>query len=107
MLHQPLSACSAGSRLAQTPLSSRSGARAALRPARARAARPAASGRGAFSVLALGKSPEEVQRLAKEYEEAMKDPAKAAALKAQAEAYKKARDCRSFAGASQEALGTR
>ena len=74
-------------RAPQPQLSSRAGASAALRPARPRAVRPAARVR----VHALGKSPEELAKLQAEYEEAMKDPVKAAALQAQAEAYKKAR----------------
>ena len=77
-------------RASQPALSSRCGASAALRPARPRALRPAA-GRGGVRVNALGKSPEELAKLQAEYEEAMKDPVKAAALQAQAEAYKKAR----------------
>ena len=76
-------------RAVQPALSSRAGVSAALRPACPRALRPAAAGRAAFRVNALGKSPEELAKLQAEYEEAMKDPVKAAALQAQAEAYKK------------------
>ena len=96
MLRLALNACP--TRTAQPPLSSRAGVSAALRPARLRAPRPVAAGRAGFRVNALGKSPEELAKLQAEYEEAMKDPVKAAALQAQAEAYKKVWEARNALG---------
>jgi len=94
MLSQALNGCSSARARRSPPLSSRACVRAALRP---RAPPRPAAGRSGARVLALGKSPEEMAKLQKDYEAAMADPVKAAALTAQAEAYKKARAARALA----------